>query len=174
MNKHERVFGLKEHTNIMKRAAKSLVFVKRQKKKKLVNKQFKERIMLAITEVNGCQLCSFVHTKLSLSAGMELSEIRHILNGNLDQISDEELIAVLFAQHYAESHEQPTIESKQRLAETYGVDVALMIKGFCEVITFTNSMGITMNFLKNRLLFKRHKGSKFLTEVSIMFLSMFH
>lgn len=172
MDKHERIFSLKEHFVILRRAASSLVFVRRERKRKLVNKQFKERIMLAVTEVNGCELCSFMHTKFSLSAGMDINEIRKILNGNLEDICDEELIAVLYGQHYADSKENPSTESVERLDEVYGVDKANMIKGFTHVITFTNSFGITMNLLKNRLLFRRDLRSNFINELLIVLSSM--
>lgn len=170
--KHERVFGIREHLRILRRAASSLVFVRKQKKRRLMNKKFKERIMLAVTEVNGCQFCSFVHTKLSLQAGMSMEEIRNILNGNLEEITDEELVAVLYGQHYADSHETPDAEALRRLQETYGVDRANIIQGFTEVITFTNSLGIAFNLLKDRLTFKRHKDSRFLNELLVILSSM--
>ena len=128
--------------------------------------------MLAVTEVNGCQFCSFVHTKLSLKAGMSIEEIRNILAGNLEEIDDKALVAVLYGQHYADSKEQPTDESIKTLIDTYGVEKARMVEGITHVITFTNSLGIAMNLLKDRLLFRRNKESKFLTEFLIALSSM--
>lgn len=168
MLKNERVFYIKEHLKLIKEAAFGFVYAKRQKKRRLINKKFKERIMLAVTEVNGCAMCSYVHTKLSLGAGMELSEIRNILGGNHDEVSDYEIVAVVFAQHYADSKENPSPESIETLREFYGYEVAELILNLLKVITLTNSMGINMNFLKERFLFKREKRSNFFRELSII------
>ena len=51
-----------------------------------MNFKFKERTMLAVTEVNGCIMCSYVHTKLSLKAGLSNEDIKEILAGDLDGI----------------------------------------------------------------------------------------
>ncbi|MBN2604993.1 MAG: carboxymuconolactone decarboxylase family protein, partial [Bacilli bacterium] len=77
---NKRIFTLKEHIRIVNRAARSFHILRVVKKNRLFNKQFKERIMLAVTEVNGCELCSYVHTKVSLSSGMSASEIKQILS----------------------------------------------------------------------------------------------
>lgn len=37
-----------------------------KKKKKIVNKDFVERLQLAVTEVNGCAACSYAHTYMAL------------------------------------------------------------------------------------------------------------
>lgn len=168
MHKEERIFRFKEHLTLLNEGIKGLVYAKRNKKRRLVTKQFKERLMLAVTEVNGCTMCSYVHTKLSLSAGMDIAEIRKILNGDLDDISNEEMIGVLFAQHYADSKENPSEETVERLNDYYGNDRAVMIVHLLKVITLTNSLGINFNLMKERLLFKRNKQSSFLNEFGII------
>ena len=77
-----RVFKVKEHIRNIYYASKAFVILKRNKKFRLMNKKLKERIMLSITEVNGCTMCSFVHTKLALSSGMSNDEIQELLIGN--------------------------------------------------------------------------------------------
>lgn len=163
-----RIFSFSEYVTIVRNAARSFVLLRKAKKEKRMTKQLKERIMLATTKVNGCHLCSFVHTKIALSSGMGESEIKHILAGQYDDVPNGELIAVLFAEHYAESHEQPSEESIQRLIETYGLDKCNCIQAVCSMITMTNAMGITMEFLFDRLKFRRHKGSYFLNELAIL------
>lgn len=66
----KRKFGLIEHIGIIYRASLSFLYNKLYKKQNGMNFKFKERIMLAVTEVNGCIMCSYVHTKLSLKAGL--------------------------------------------------------------------------------------------------------
>lgn len=72
-----------------------------------INKQFIERIMLAVTEVNGCRYCSYFHTKVSLKSGLKKEEIMRALDGDFKDAPQEELAALYFAQHYAESAGKP-------------------------------------------------------------------
>jgi len=164
---NKRVFTMKEHIGIMKHAAKSLGLLMYVKKHKLFNKQFKERIMLAVTEVNGCELCSYVHTKISLSSGMNSSEIKELLNGIKDDVPEEQLVAVLFAEYYATSHEKPEKEMVNRLINEYGREKAKIICAILGMITLTNSMGISLGLFKDRLMFKRVKKSKLFNELGI-------
>ena len=43
--------------------------------------QYTERIMLAVTEVNGCALCAYGHTRFALEAGLSPAEVRDLLGG---------------------------------------------------------------------------------------------
>ena len=38
----------------------------------LVSVQFRERLMLMVTEVNGCRYCSYGHSKAALAAGLSI------------------------------------------------------------------------------------------------------
>lgn len=169
---NNRLFTIKEHFKIVKRAAKSFNVLRHVKKNKLFNKQFKERIMLAVTTVNGCELCSYVHTKISLSSGMSHDEIRQILQGSKDDIPENELIGVLFGEHYAFSHEKPDQEAIDTLIKEYGTDKAKIICAILGMITMTNSMGIAMAAFKERVKFKRIKGSKLHNEILIPLTTM--
>ncbi|HKM07423.1 MAG TPA: carboxymuconolactone decarboxylase family protein [Sphaerochaeta sp.] len=72
------------------------------RKQGLLDKHFMERIMLGVTQVNGCPLCSYAHTKMALEMGMQEEQIEELLGGELKNIPQEQLKAVLFGQHYAE------------------------------------------------------------------------
>lgn len=169
---NKRIFTIKENTKILNRAAKGLGFLLYAKKHKLFNKKFKERIMLAVTEVNGCELCSYIHTKIALSSGMKRSEISDILDGGKSNIPDEEIVGVLFAQHYADSHEHPDKEAINSLIEEYGREKAKIICSILAVITLTNSMGISMGLFKDRILLRRVKKSKLINEIGIPLLTI--
>ena len=103
-----RVFKIKEQFQIINKASKGFVLLKSAKKKKLMNKNLKERIMLAVTEVNGCQLCSYVHTSIALNSGMSSENIKLILDGDTSNVPVDEAVAVLFSQEYANSKENPS------------------------------------------------------------------
>ncbi len=94
--------------------------IRRAHRSERVSKAFSERIMLAVTEVNGCRYCSYYHTSVALKAGLQEGEVQDILSGDLSSAPAEETVALLFAQHYAETEGHPEEEACQRLLETYG------------------------------------------------------
>ncbi len=121
------------------------------KKNALLNDLFIERIMLAVTEVNGCALCSFVHTKMALEAGLSNEEIKNMLAGVYNDVPENEISAVLFSQHYAETRGNPTKKSWERIVEIYGLRKARGILGAIRMIMFGNATGIAWGSFSNRL-----------------------
>lgn len=169
---HKRVFRIRDQIKNIYLAAKSFVLLKKSKKHRLMNKKLKERIMLAVTEVNGCSMCSFVHTKLALSSGMSSKEINNILDGIHNDIPIEDSVAVVFAQHFADSSENPSGEALSRLIEEYGSKKSELILAACNVITMTNGMGTSMDYLYSRLKFNRNKESNIVLEILNPLLTM--
>ena len=101
-----------------------------------------ERIMLAVTEVNGCEVCSYAHARIALEKGLRAEEVRMLLAGDAGAIPADEAIAIAFAQHYADSRGNPTRESWQRLVETQGSAKALGILGAARTMMIGNAYGI--------------------------------
>lgn len=169
---NNRVFRVTEQLRNIYLGAKSFVLLKKSKKYRLITKQFKERIMLAVTEVNGCEMCSFVHTKIALSSGMSREEINNILKSDHHDVPLEESVALIFAQHFAYTKESPSTEAVERLIEDYGRQKAELILAVCNVITMTNGMGTSMDYLYGRLRFKRNKNSNIIIELLNPLLTM--
>jgi AhpD family alkylhydroperoxidase len=165
MKKQSRVFSINEQISSIKYASKSFVALKKSKGKGLMNKKLKERIMLAITEVNGCSLCSFVHTKIALSSGMTREQIKEILDGNTDNIPVEDAVAIMFAQEFAYSKDKPSKTSIERIVSEYGKEKANLIKAACHMITMTNGMGTSMDYFYSRIKFDRNKDSNIFIEL---------
>jgi AhpD family alkylhydroperoxidase len=64
-----------------------------------ISAAFRERLMLAVSAVNGCRYCSFVHAQQALKAGLSDPEVRALCAGALGGCPEEELPALLYAQH---------------------------------------------------------------------------
>ncbi len=47
----------------------------------LISPAFRERLMLAVTAVNGCRYCSYFHTGEALKSGLSQEEISRLLSG---------------------------------------------------------------------------------------------
>ena len=131
-----------------------------KKKAKDLDKEFKERIMLAVTEVNGCEICSYVHTKIALEKGLDGDEIQMILGGSSETIPENEVAAILFAQHYADSRGHPTRATWDTLIKTYGEQTSYFILGAIRTMMVGNIFGIPLSAFKNRLKGKPQKKSR--------------
>lgn len=146
----------------------SMSAMRRGRQKKLVSTEFGERIMMAVTEVNGCRYCSYFHSQFALKAGMSEKEIRETLSGDFSQAPKDELPALIFAQHYAETGGQPDIQTWQRLIEIYGAEKALAIRGFIRAIMIGNAWGNAFDSLRVRLKGQPNAEMNMLQEIIVI------
>ena len=172
MTTSSRVFKIKEQLRNIYYGAKGFVLLRFSKKTRLMNKKLKERIMLSITEVNGCEMCSFIHTKIALSSGMSKEDIKQILDGDTTNIPLDEAVAVMFGQDFAYSKECPSSESINRIIDEYGYSKAELIVAACNMITMTNGMGTSMDYFYNRIRLRRNKNSNIIVELFNPLLTM--
>ena len=114
------------HTNMTKMYRSIFVLI-RNRRKKFLSEEFIEKIMLAVTEVNGCAICSYAHTKMALKLGFTDKEIASILSNDGKSISNEEAKAIFFSQHYAEAQGKPDKEAYQAVINAYGKDKTKVI-----------------------------------------------
>ena len=112
---------------------------------------FRERLMLAVTEVNGCPYCSFLHARLALSSGMSEAEVRALLGGDLEASPDDQLAGLMFAQHWAETRGRPTREALDGLLDTYDRETAGDIIAAIRSIMLGNLYGNTFDAFRWRL-----------------------
>jgi len=131
----------------------------RNKRKKLLRKDFIERIQLAVTEVNGCAICSYAHTYLALKQGMSNEEIYSFLSGDSAFISQEEAKAILFAQHFADTRGFPKEDAYKSIIDEYGEEKAGIILASARLMIAGNIYGIPYSAFQARLYGKPFKDS---------------
>jgi AhpD family alkylhydroperoxidase len=119
-------------------------------KSERINPQFRERIMLAVTAVNECKYCEWGHTKTALKHGCTEEEINEIMVHDFASCNQEELIALAFAQHYAETGGLPSDELKEKLLDFYGKEKSQDILLFIQMITMGNLLGNTLDAFESR------------------------
>ena len=113
---------------------------------------FRERLMMVVTEVNGCRYCSYYHSAQSIRAGLSNDELRILLAGQIPEDSPmEEIPALVYAQHWAETNARPDSEAVQLLVETYLDEKADMIHAILRMIRAGNLMGNTWDYFLNRI-----------------------
>ncbi|HOO25610.1 MAG TPA: carboxymuconolactone decarboxylase family protein [Clostridiales bacterium] len=146
MKRRQKLFSFPDIIRTMYLAMSSIL---RERSKK-ISFDFKERLMLAVTEVNGCPMCSYFHVEQALKSGMDDSQIKDLLSGSLENVPDEEVKALLFAQHYAEKRGRPEKELVCKLKEDYK-DNYREILASIRLIMFGNCLGIPFGSLKARI-----------------------
>jgi AhpD family alkylhydroperoxidase len=133
-----------------------------------VSKQFMERIMLAVTEVNGCRYCSYFHTQVSLKAGLKKEEISRTLEGDFKDAPQIELAALYFTQHYAESRGKPNPEAAQCLLDAYGLKKSRAIVAYIRAIMIGNAWGNMFDALRSRIKGSPMAGFSFCDEMGVI------
>lgn len=109
-----------------------------------ISKAFVEKIMAVTTAVNGCVYCRWFHAKQAVAAGITDEEVRNLFDLQFQaDASDFELMALLYAQHYAETDRRPDDDMSARLVETYGPRTAGHIMLYIRMIYFGNLAGNT-------------------------------
>jgi AhpD family alkylhydroperoxidase len=112
---------------------------------------FRERLMLVVTGVNGCRYCSYVHAREALAEGISQDEIRSLGKRMFKGSPPEEVPALLYAQHWAETDAKPDPAIRKRVRQRYGKDVLERIEAVLRVIRMGNLMGNTMDYVLYRV-----------------------
>ncbi|RKX87380.1 MAG: carboxymuconolactone decarboxylase family protein [Spirochaetes bacterium] len=164
----KRIHDLKtQNEDIKKLLAHSDSFVKTMVNP-VISKTFSESISLAVTQVNGCKLCSYTHAKNALKAGMTEAEVEFLLSGGFDNAPKDQLEGLLFAQHYADTKGNPDPEAVQKLVDIYGDEKTKDIMSHILIIMLSNLHGNTMEAFKLRLKGKGVEGSSFWQELAVI------
>ena len=99
---------------------------------------------------------------------MDNEEIEKMLSGTFENIPEDELAAIMFAQHYADSKGKPSEKSWKRITTFYGESKTLGILGAIRMIMMGNIYAITLVSFVNRFKGKSDSGSTILYEIAIM------
>ncbi len=116
-----------------------------------ISSAFRERLMLAVTAVQGCRYCSYFHAKQALRSGIPNTEISRLLAGDIANCPEEEAVAVIYAQHWAESEGNPEPEAVHKLRQTYGSETAEAIHFMLRMISLGNLLGNSWDYLLYRI-----------------------
>lgn len=120
-----------------------------------IDPPFRERLMLVVTEVNGCRYCSYAHTQKALAEGISEEEVRALAQGVLADSPAEELPALLYAQHWAEADEKPDPAARECVLDLYGEEKVQEIELILRMIRVGNLMGNTWDYILYRISFGR-------------------
>ena len=164
----KRLYDVETFQRFIADAVASFANMRKSRKNPDITAAFSNRILLVVTHVNGCRYCTFVHTKNALEEGMSEDEVQGILGGEFDAAPSNESVALLYAEHYADSAGHPSPEATQKLIETYGEDTAAQILGIIRGIMVGNLHGNMIDALRNRIKRKPVPESSLWRELGIV------
>ena len=118
---------------------------------KNISRTFIEKIMMVTTAVNGCVYCEWFHAKQAVESGISEEEVRNILSLQFHANATEfETMALLYAQHFAETDRNPDAAMTNKLFDYYGEKTANHIILVIRMIYFGNLYGNTWDAVISR------------------------
>ena len=132
--------------------------IRKTMKSGIISDEFRERLMLAVTAVNGCKYCSYMHTRQALKTGLTQEEIDLLLAGSVANCPEDENIALIYAQYWAESNARPDDDAINKLREVYGNEKAEAIDIILHMIRLGNLSGNTWDYFLYRISFGKMNG----------------
>lgn len=125
------------------------------------------QLMLAVSQVNGCRLCSWFHTSVALKEGATEGELQDLIGGDFGHLTDEQAACVLFAQHYADQGGLAIDEAFADLIHQVGETTARHTLALTQAIMVGNLHGIALDALTQRARGHALGGSRALHELGI-------
>lgn len=136
------------------------IFKRREKMKELMqgeilDAKFRERLMMAVTEVNGCRYCAYFHSQQALIAGIGSDELAEIAEMSFESSPEGQRPALLYAQHWAESNAHPEPDAWACMQDAYSTEELELIELSLHTIRMGNLMGNLADYLLFKLTFGR-------------------
>lgn len=122
-------------------------------KGEMINKAFRERIMLAVTSVNQCRYCSYAHSRGALSKGILKEEIKSLAKGMFEGSPNEQIPALIYSEHWAETNGNPEESTREQVIQTYGNKKVELMELAMRMIRSGNLLGNTFDYLIYKISF---------------------
>lgn len=156
--RHPKPFPKRTYNNLwelfsdIKVILKNRAHVRRAMRGNLISPDFRERLMLVVTQVNNCRYCSSYHTTEARKVGISVDEIKLLMQGNISPSTPpSELAAMHYARHWADSNAKPAEAEINRLIKVYGQEIADSIHILLRMIRIGNLSGNTLDSWLYRL-----------------------
>lgn len=166
-NKLPKQYTIFEYYTALVKWTRSISRLIQNRKQAMISQDFVERLMLAVTEVNGCAVCAYGHTQMALNQGFSQEEITAFLSGSHEFIRAEEMKAILFAQHYADTKGKVDKKAYQSLVETYGEASSAVILAAIQMMMIGNIAGLPISAFQRRLKGNKDSNSLLVVELGL-------
>jgi AhpD family alkylhydroperoxidase len=119
---------------------------------------FRERLILTVSAVNSCRYCSFFHSRAALLSGISTEEIASLSDRAFDSTPPEEIPALLYAQHWAESDGNPEKQAMEKFANHYDKKKSECIEYILRSARMANLLGNSFDYVLYKLSLGRIGG----------------
>jgi len=170
--KQPKVYTVGESYTALVKWSRSIRYLLKNRKTKAIDPAFIERLMLAVTEVNGCAVCAYGHTKMALNQGFTQEEITAFLSGNKDYVKPEERQAILFAQHYADTKGIVDHKTHETILTAYGESQTKVILAAIQMMMIGNIGGLPISAFHRRSKGKPDPNSSLTSELGLPLISI--
>lgn len=139
-----------------------------------ISRDFIRKLMIIVSEINGCSYCSWFHSQMALFLGdIDPSVIKNILSTEIGQkVSEYEMVGLAYAQHYAATDRKPDPEATSILYDYYGKEKAECIETCIDIIFTFNLAGNTFDSFLSRLKGQKHQNGHFWFELIFFLLTV--
>ncbi len=116
---------------------------------------WRESLWLAVTEVNGCRFCSYVHEGMAGAAGLSPDDIQLLLASgdpnSLAALEPRESLAVAYAKAWADTDRKPGAGLLSQLGAELSDREVADLHALLHAVNFANRAGNTADSLLGRL-----------------------
>lgn len=122
-----------------------------------------ERISLAVSGVNSCAFCSWLHAKKALELGFSEADVEGMLQGDLSALNKAEAAVVLYAQHWADTDGNPSEEARHGLEEFWTEATIRSVEAFILSTYFGNLCSNTVVAFRQGAIPRKYRPGVLLT-----------
>jgi len=144
-----RLSGTREYFRLFATVSRTMPSLRKIPREERVSPQLSERIMLTVCGVNQCAHCSYLHARTALEKGVPEGEIRELLAGQVSGSAADDLPALLFAQHYADTAGSVSVEAKARVIDRYGEAMVQSMEAYLLSVYFGNLCCNTVQYFEH-------------------------
>jgi hypothetical protein len=90
---------------------------------------------------------------MALDAGLSQEEIKSLSSGSFHNCPDQEVPALLYAQHWAEQNGQPDVDTREKLFDVYDKTTVESMELAMRMIRMGNLLGNTWDYVLFRISF---------------------
>ncbi len=172
IHKQPKRYTASEYYEALVKQTRSVGQLMKNRKHQRISQDFIERIMLSVTEVNGCAICAYGHTRMALSQGFTQDEITSFLSGSATYVTPEEAKAIFFAQHYADTKGYVDPLAYAEVVQTYGDEKTRIILAAIQMMMVGNIAGLPISAFIRRWKGKKDPQSHLMTELGLPSLTL--
>ena len=134
----------------------------------------REKIIVAVAQVNACTMCEHAHTRMALEAGVSDAELAALENLDESAFDRRTWLAIAYARERSKSGFAPVADdaSQTDLTEALGAQTRRDVEDVARVMTVANRIANTLNALPDRWRGRPVPESRLLDElvINILFL----